>query len=263
MLTPAQDAVPGKDSRSFIRYYDLALKEWLQQTTVMNGMKIPVVKATPRKAFAEYDRLFKAQNQDLGETTMNDIRKAPLPLISYNRSKLSFRSWGRSVFPNRNLAFSNGRHDSGSETRRATVYSRRPTPVDIPYSIDIWTTYEAQHAWIAQQLLSSFWNKIAFWVTEDPYSGERTFQVPIKFDGLSDQSEKTPDDEDANRRWTLDVTIEGWMFHDLLFAPTVQIGTTNVDVDGETITKEELLTSLAPVPLSQQNYTGEAPVSDL
>jgi hypothetical protein len=264
VLKSAQDPVPGKDSRTFLRYYDRAIRDWLQQTTIMNGYKIPVVKSTPRKAFAEYDRLLKSQAnfQNNGEVTLNDIKRTPLPLISINRARLVMRTWGKSVFPNRNLAFINGAHDSSrGDLRRTTVYSRRPTPVSIPYSIDIWTTYEAQHAWVAQQLLTSFWNNYAHWTTTDPYSGENTFQVPIKLEGFSDNGELPDNDSDANHRWTVDVTVEGWMFHDLLLAPTVQIGTNVIEVDGETITKEEQFTSLAPAPLSQQNYTGEQPES--
>lgn len=261
ILKPAQDLTPGKDSRTFLRYYDRAVRDWLQQTTIMNGYKIPVVKSTPRKAFAEYDRLLKSQAnfQSTGETTLNDIKRTPLPLISINRTKIAIRTWGRSVFPNRNLAFINGAHDKNNNLRRATVYSRRPTPVNIPYSIDIWTTYEAQHAWVAQQLLTSFWNNYAYWATTDPYSEESTFQVPIKLEGFSDNGELPDTDSDANHRWTVDVIVEGWMFHDLLLAPTVQIGTNITEVDGETITKEEQFTSLSPIPLSQQNYTGEQP----
>lgn len=261
VLKPAQDPIPGKDSRTFLRYYDRAIRDWLQQTTIMNGSKIPVVKATPRKAFAEYDRLLKSQAdfQKTGETTLNDVKKAPLPLISISRGRLILRTWGKSVFPNRNLAFSNGAHDSGSQLRRATVYSRRPTPVSIPYSIDIWTTYEAQHAWVAQQLLTSFWNNYAYWATKDPYSDEETFQVPIKMESLIDNGELPDNDSDANHRWTLDVVVEGWMFHDLLLAPTVQIGTTVKDIDGEEITDSERFTSLSPIPLSEQNYTNEKP----
>jgi hypothetical protein len=263
VLETAQGAVPGKDSRTFLRYYDRAIRDWLQQTTIMNGYKIPVVKATPRKAFAEYDRLLKSQAnfQASGETTLNDLKRTPLPLISIHRSKLTLRSWGKSVFPNRNLAFSNGAHDGGSNMRRATVYSRRPTPISIPYSIDIWTTYEAQHAWVIQQLLTSLWNNYAYWVTSDPYSGENTFQVPIKVEGISDNGELPDNDSDANHRWTIDIIVEGWMFHDLLLAPTVQTGTTIADVDGEQIIRSELLTTLAPVPLSQQDYTDDIPSS--
>jgi hypothetical protein len=261
VLKPSQDDVPGKDSRTFLRYYDRAIRDWLQQVTIMNGYKIPVVKSTPRKAFAEYDRLLKSQAnfQSTGESTLNDIKKVPLPLISINRSKLILRSWGKSSFPNRNLAFSNGIQDSGSGLRRATVYSRRPTPVSIPYSIDVWTTYEAQHAWVAQQLLTNFWNNYAYWITSDPYSEEVTFQVPIKLEGFSDNGELPDNDADANHRWTIDIVVEGWMFHDLLLAPTVQIGTTISDIDGEETTQSEQFTSLAPTPLSQQNNTDMSP----
>lgn len=253
VLKSAQDGTPGKDSRTFIRFYDRAVRNWLQQTTIMNGHKIPVIKSMPRKAFAEYDRLLKEQGnfQMTGETAMNDIKRPPLPLISISRSKLQIRSWGRSVFPNRNLAFINGAHDNKSgDLRRATVYSRRPTPVDIPYSIEIWTTYEAQHAWVAQQLLSSFWNNIAHWETSDPYSGEQTFQVPIRLNSFTDNNEIPENDSDANHRWTIDITVEGWMFHDLLLAPTVQIGTNIIDIDEKSDSDDESLTteltSLAP-----------------
>ena len=249
VLKPAQDDVPGKDSRTFARFYDRAVRDWLQQTTIMNGYKIPVIKSTPRKAFAEYDRLLKQRGtlQNTGETTMNDIKRAPLPLMSISRSKLQLRSWGKSPFPNRNLAFINGANDNKSgNLRRATVYSRRPTPVDIPYSVDIWTTYEAQHVWVAQQLLTSFWNNIAHWVTEDPYSGESTFQVPIRLNSFTDNNEIPDNDSDANHRWTVDVTVEGWMFHDLLLAPTVQIGTNIIEIPDDTVTSGEALTSLAP-----------------
>lgn len=248
VLKPAQDDIPGKDSRTFIRFYDMAVRNWLQQTTIMNGYKIPVIKSTPRKAFAEYDRLLKQQGnfQATGETTMNDIKRTPLPLMSISRSKMQLRNWGKSPFPNRNLAFVNGAYDNKSgNLRRATVYSRRPTPIDIPYSIEIWTTYEAQHVWVAQQLLTSFWNNIAHWVTTDPYSDESTFQVPIRFNSLTDNNEIPENDSDANHRWTLDVTVEGWMFHDLLLAPTVQIGVNILEIP-EPVTTEGTLNSAIP-----------------
>ena len=263
VLKPAQDDIPGRDSRTFLRFYDRAVRDWLQQCTILNGHKIPMVKASPRRAFAEYDKLLKDQAnfQKTGETTVNEIKRTPLPLMSMTRSEFRIRSWDRSVFPNRNLAFINGEHDQkDGSSRRRTVYSRRPTPVDIPYSIDIWTTYEAQHAWIIQQILTSFWNKIAHWTTEDPYSGEPTFIVPIRYDRIGDSNEIPENDSDANHRLTVDVTVEGWMFHDLLLAPTVQIGTQALDVDGDVILKSEQLTSLAPTPLAEQadNLT-EAP----
>lgn len=256
---------PGKDSRTFLRFYDEAVKSWLTYSTVMNGRRIPVISALPRHAFAEYKSLLGRIPETSANAQHLELKRMPLPMASLTRSGVQIRSWGSTPYPQRGMGFVNATKDlSGTGMRRATVYSRAPTPVNIPYAIEIWTEYEAEHAWMAQAVLEQFWHKTAYWACRGPYApkDDRSFVVPIHLRELKDNSDNSiENDFKASKRWTLDVEVEGWMFHDLLLAPTALSTTTDVIADDEVIASvNQPHTSTAPPPLSEQDPGGEAPV---
>ena len=257
VVEKSQKDFPGRDSNTFVRFYDVAVINWLRSVLSIKGVPINCVVSMPNRALADYDRLFKSRLQEK-EESVNDQKKPPLPFASIIRGKIGPRRWGSSVFPVRNLA-----HTSD---RKKTVYTRRPSPINLSYSVDLWSKYEAEHVWLLQRVLSVFQNKTAVWTTKYPYQdAEQLLQVPIRLAGdFSDNSEAiAANDVDAERRWTLDLEVEGWMFHDLLFAPTFLVANfefINAYDDEVLLTKTNRVSSLSPVPIAEQeDYPTTAP----
>jgi len=255
---------PSKDAGNFLRYYDEAVEGWLRGFSVIGGKSPPIIMAGAKTAFAEYSRLLVKCNvwQSDSAPKNNELALFPLPFISFSRGSPEPRDWGYNPYPIRNIGFVDGKHDLTGQKLRGTAYTRYPDPITIPYQIDIWTKYNAEHVWLYQRLQSSFWKKIAYWRTNSPFLDDKSFVVPIHQKSFEDTTDLVPTEQDVIHRWTLTVNVEAWMFHDLQFAHTAMTETKQIEIPGDGVVAERSnkLTTLAPTPLNEMEYRNDPPI---
>lgn len=202
MTLPAQKRISSIVSQ--FRNYDLCVRDWLSTfPTDDQGSPIPVVSATPDRAFSAMNLLLKLKGLGNGETPIKNI---PLPFISVASGDLSFdpsRFHGQvDVFLGR------------TKDNTASYSVRHPIPYNINYRAEFWTkNMEPMNAfkfwWAADALpghenfltvdLSNVW---PFWKAK---------LVPLENRGMKFVGELEPAEGHRVIRMVADFTLKAWI----------------------------------------------------
>lgn len=214
----AQHSSAGPNSQNQLRHYDFGIRQFIQGVLVFDGQLIPCIDSSPMRAFSSYRQLLndgKVAPIIFPEDGQLEPDKFPLPFSSFERTDWKPRRAEQN--PSgviRNLGFVRG----GGERR--TAYSRYPVPVDLPYQIDVWVRWKNHLNYLQQRLYMQFEGAHAHWFVRTPYRCDNDFLMAIRFEGLKNLSDLEVD-KDRILRLTLNVVVEGWLFDDIMIAPTM------------------------------------------
>lgn len=224
--------------------------EWLKGVTMVDGRIIPVVFSSPMRAFST----LRTQLSESGIAIINppddaqlEYSDMPLPYVSFWRGDPKFGVRRNQNFPVRNIGF------ISSSGQRRTGSMRYPTPVNIPYQVEIWCKSISTQGYLVQKMMEQFWTHLAYWSVQTPY-GTRVI-MPIKMNGMTDTSELEAGSEARDRilRYTFNLEVEGKMFHDIKEVPTYMRQSEQIVVDGVVVKDVNIpLTDLAPPSLEEQ-----------
>ena len=92
---------------------------------------VPVVHATPDRAFAEY----------VEHLRIKQVNKAPLPLVSIQKNDPTFDQQRALSAPRKRIAT---RVLERHQTDNAYVMATRPQPWDFPFQIEIWSANQRE-----------------------------------------------------------------------------------------------------------------------
>jgi hypothetical protein len=205
--------------------YDLAVAKWCRAVTEqVVEHSLPIVFASPQRAFAEAKKVVERNTTPGKGPTSGDNRmaKVPLPLISITRGGIEPRD-GR-IYPFKG-AF-RGWLPSTDSSQRLVYEARPPVPYFIDYQLDIWSKTVNVQSQLVTQFLGEFDPHRAYSIVK-PHENWGTYWMPIVWGGLSDNSElEGGDSEDRVVRSSLNIRIEAWKF----FGPTTQLTALTAEV---------------------------------
>lgn len=253
------------------RIYDSAVRQWLweiRDPRINRGLPIPVVHATPDRAFASYRELLLAQEQrrrlaDGRQPTIKDVsfrlrrqqpeRNPPLPLWSYHRQdeNLDRTRWNRMTL--RKLGFVVRRPDNsiikkGDPDYQTAIYQAPfPLPLSFPYQIEIWTRNQVTANLIRQQLhLRYDEGQVYFRLDFSPVHAVYGCKlVRMSIDGIANNSDLEPGEPgDRVVRYTVSTTIHGWLWRPVREIPTVLSTVFDIDLDDDEVTDETFTVEL-------------------
>ena len=242
------------ESNLFIRFYNLAIQNWITDLIVIDGRPIICVKSTPMRAFSTYRHLLVHTGFEHLPKDSDDIERFPLPFANFTRGipKTNPRL-KQDSYPIRNIGFLDG------TMKRRVAHTRYPRAMLIPYSIDLWCKYESHMDYMIQRVQEQF-VPMAYYDVSSPFS-DGTIVMPIKLTEITDNSDLERDQtDDRLLRITVSIEVEAWMFFDIHQAPTFQTETKTVstvldkDLSGEEeiFTVSDKLTPLAPPTLEER-----------
>jgi hypothetical protein len=254
VVLPAYSNQADMDSNLFIRFYNEAVKSWIENLIVIDGRKIICIKSSPLRAFSAYKHLFKNDDFNRLPEDGEAPERFPLPFANYTRGVPKVNDkLKQNSYPIRNIGFLD------ESNKRRTAWTRYPKPMIIPYSIDFWSKYESHMDYIIQRIHEQF-VPMAYYDVGSPFS-DGTILMPMKMNDLVDNSELERDStEDRLLRVTLSMDVEAWMFYNIHQAPTFQTETQQVvAVSDKNLSDPELVftksfkhTDLAPLTLEER-----------
>lgn len=187
-----------------LRAYDAGFQAWLRDGLPVkeDGKPIPVVVATPDRAFAAMQHLLYGERA----APVKDIKNIPLPFVSISPGAIQFdqlRWQGR-------VRLILGRNADSS----ATYTMQWPLPFNISYKIEFWSknveTMNALKLWSSIQ----FDQGIEAFVHFDLSSIWPTWKaklIPLLHEGFQDLSDLEPDEGQRVVRGSLSVTAKAWI----------------------------------------------------
>jgi hypothetical protein len=190
------------------RHYDTAMKEFCTRK-MPGGSEVPVVgPVSPLRAFAAMNLLLKDDPR-----VKKDPRFIPLPFISFDRLNpiLAQERYNTAEF--RKLRY--------SDDMNSTLNATRQMPYDIPYAIEIWAEKEDDAVYLLEGFIRRWRRPLAsikVWHGE-PFGDWNIYMAPPM---IVDNSIKSPDKGDREIRYTLTVTLEGFMTFPAYKVPTVR-----------------------------------------
>lgn len=228
------------------KLYDLAVREWvLRLGPLLNVPTFNVIFATPDRAFATLTHLL---NKRYGERA-EKIKTPPFPIASISR--LSHRFDRSRFLPNSRRI----RGQRYTTDRRVAYDALFPLPWDMPYQIDFWAkTREVMNVfsmWLQGEstpqgaLCVDLKNVDAAW-------GQKI--VLFDVEEITDTSQLEPEEENRSLRFTVTLTLHGWLLLPLVPNKTVfsvladmyqaDPGTTIADIESNPATYPLLDTSI-------------------
>ena len=218
--------------------YDPAMASWIRTWAIRprTGRRLDIVFATPDRAFARWQkRLDKMKvKYDQGPKAVGPHKKKtltlPLPFGSLDRGDMT-------LDPSR---WHEGRERYGGysyDSREITQWAH-PKPVDIPYTLTIWTdntidqtAYEVS-CWRAMRLNAQ---ETYIRVLHTEELGVRC--VPVVFDGATDVSELEAGERQRILRYDYRFTLKGWIAMPCEKAKTILTGIFELSVDNSVQTE--------------------------
>jgi hypothetical protein len=208
-----------------LRLFDLGIINWLrdpQYGITVNQKPIPVILATPERAFSEMADLINkgwssvypdmglelTANQISAESLRSDASLVPLPFISVARMDMVYRpehrntnSW-RKVTTSQQPPIYLGDHD-------AVLASEYPRPYNIFYQVDIWARYRQDANNIVQQILQWGNPELSLWIDFKVPWGKQLFDIFIT--EVVDNSDLEAGDAQSWKRHTVRMYYEAYM----------------------------------------------------
>jgi hypothetical protein len=229
------------ETLSFLDNYDRAMAQWLRGVLHWDGRYLPIVFASPLRAFSAVQEILSDDPDAVIPPPADgqlDYPTLPLPFISFWRGDLRPGVRRNQNFPVRNIGFIDG------SKKRRTGTMRFPTPINLPYQVELWCKTYTTQGILIQQLLTQFWTTMAYWLVNTPYN--RQIFMPIKLVSSSDTSELEAgsDTKDRILRYTFQLEVEGRMFHDVYEVPTYMRRDVQIEVqnpDGTSTVVDQIL----------------------
>jgi hypothetical protein len=198
--------------------YDLAVNKWMRKVMTAVEPTTLVIQSTPQRAFGEAAAMV-AKGLVNPETTLpaskgnNNLNRealVPLPLVSIQPGAPEPRENQR-LTPVPNLFRTSLPGTDPSQRER--YVSRPPLPIWLTYTAELWTkTRSTMNALITAFQLQfdpyMAWDEV---VIDDWFWG--TVWMPIKLNGITDNSELEAGEKDRTLRHTISLRIEAWAFY--------------------------------------------------
>lgn len=224
---------------SQFRNYDKAMLDWVSSAPVMDdGTPVPVVFATPDRAFAAMGRLLKAR----GEGNISDVtpKNIPLPFISITSSSIQFDP-SRYHGP---VRYSLGLTQDGL-TSFSTIH---PVPYDIAYRIEFWAKNEEVMNVFKLWMTSSFTFGHEQFIDvnlSDIWPGWSRKIVPLRNDGMRFSGISEPEEGHRVIRNVADMSMGAWVVTDIKETKSVKkiisgIYTAKTFADIQGVTSDEV-----------------------
>jgi|ERR1035437_2315179 hypothetical protein len=180
-----------------IRKYDLAVQDFLRID--LNGSKIPMGFATPRREFGTQSEL---NPEDAVSLPPHGAKTVKLPSMVIQRT-----DWTESAERQR---WTKVRKIKWNDDLNMVTQAQFPRAYDLSYQLDIWTKFRDDANILTAMTLTKF-NRKYKGLTVDlghPW-GEK--KVYLRVDGVHDLTELESDEEDREVRMTIDMLLEAWL----------------------------------------------------
>jgi hypothetical protein len=177
--------------------------------------------ATPHRAVAEMEQLLVRKgwldpnNPGIGDgmdtKALETWKRIPLPFVSIYRQTPTIDETRFMRSGVRSLSFS-------PDKRKANL-SRTPLPINIPYQLDFWYKRKFTEAHIWEWLFSQManygnaHNELFRTVTIGNGWGDKI--IPLRLEGMSDNSDLEPSESNRILRSTVDMVARAWLFFPL------------------------------------------------
>jgi len=214
--------------------HDDILRVWIQEfrsNKVNDNKAIPLVFATPDRAFAEMADLLKRQDKNYAA---NSHSKVPLPFASLARTGEQFdvSRWNAAELRLLKLVL-----DADDLPAPIDVYDPKagdtrfralhPLPWKFTYQIDVWSRNIMTSNLIQQWMMMSgaqhatYFYRIADFTPVHKVYGQKWIRVEI--DRYSDSSELEPGDNRQRMvRFTVNLTVDAWIWRPVTLAKTIK-----------------------------------------
>lgn len=201
------------DQYSVFAVYDLAVSRWVASvlSCLPEKDEMTMVMAGPQRAFAEAREILNKQRRLRGQPPLDGELRAniPLPLVSIARGTLTQRMDQRVApgfgFRERRFTDSSGFYNRGGKP---------PLPVMIDYQIDVWTEKVDTFSRMMTTFQKAFDPQMA-WGKCKPHPEIAEGLMPIRLEGITNNSNLEGGDKDREMRFTVSIQIEGWVYHDM------------------------------------------------
>lgn len=208
-----------------LRLFDLGIINWLrdpQLGVTVNQKPVPVVLATPERAFSELadliNKSWSSMYPDMGltltaekisaESLRSDASLIPLPFISVARMDLVYRNEHRNTNAWRKISTSQ-RAPIYLGEKDAVVASQYPRPYNIFYQVDIWARYKHDANSLVQQIIQWGNPELSLWIDFKEPWGKQVFDVFIT--EVVDNSDIEAGDAQSWKRHTVRMYYEAYI----------------------------------------------------
>lgn len=176
--------------------YDPAIADLLRDNITLNDKSIPIVFATPDRAFSQMRRRFKlAKDQNI-----------PLPFISLSQgTETKFDNY-RCLAPAIKI-----RNMGTDESRSISFQMGWPLPYDFTYTADIWVRNREEGRLHCAQMASIFEQVSYTYITVDHGVPIGTKFIKIDLTSINDVSSLDPGDGNRDLRFSFGMIIHGWL----------------------------------------------------
>lgn len=188
--------------------YDQAMMTWLNALLppLLPSVTTRMLMATPKRAFVD---VFtgKVVSNDIMTLPRISITRGPEAIDSkrFNSNRLRYLGWTSTVL-----------HSS----KRSAKF---PTPIVLPYTIDLWTKYVSEmNLWVARVLSTLAQTFVYLTSSFGTVYGNKMYPVFLASD-LVDNSELEPAGDDRAIRRSIPLRVECWLFDEaFVSAPVVK-----------------------------------------
>lgn len=193
---------------SQFRNYDKAIYDWLSEApTLDDGSPVPVVFATPDRAFSAMNLLLKTRGYTTTDLTPKSI---PLPFISVTSNSIQFDP-SRFHGP---VTMEIGKSDDN----RSVYTTKFPIPYDIGYRVEFWAknedTLNIFKLWMATGYSVGFENFIDVDLSNIwPFWKRRI--VAVRNDGMRFSGNYEPEEGHRVLRAVADMSVNAWIISDI------------------------------------------------
>jgi hypothetical protein len=200
-----------------LEIYHIALLEWFRDRLTWRGKPVPIVFATPDRAFSEMRALLSMSSGDEGTAELRD-QNIPLPFVSLGEAGLEEYDGSRD-----NAGQIRGMYVNQELTKGVNV--DWPTPENLPYNLEFWCESKNQLRHFMRQIRRLFKLEVTYldidftsehWEFEgDPVPPEVRMlgkrQVALNKSAWTDASNLDPGEKKREIRASLALVLNAWM----------------------------------------------------
>jgi hypothetical protein len=210
-----------------LKIYSLTLVSWWRSILRWRGQGVPVIVSTPSRAFADMRTLLEIQRGSDGTAQLRG-QNIPLPFASLHEGIEEY----------------DGSRDNAGQIRgmyvdqelRRGVNVDWPTPVNLPFQLDIWCETQKQARTLRDLIRDYFKFQVAYLTVDfsSPQWAEDGDEIPLnvsllgkrrvalKLTGWTDTSNLESDSGDKTVRSTLSMVMAAWMARGFTEVPLVR-----------------------------------------
>lgn len=190
--------------------YDHALADWCRLLFVTDSRPIPIVFATPDRAFAQMKNKFK----------LPEGQPIPLPFLSIQQIGDSEPDPKRRLTPAFRMKVSDTYTDDG--VLKGALTMQFPLAYNLLYSLEWWVRTRKEGRRFARQYAEGFEHVDYTYLTVDHGEGIGVKWVRMVNQGITDNSVLESGGDQRTLRWSATVQIEGWLPRRITEVPVVK-----------------------------------------